>query len=110
MILYYLSRITSDIYILSYINILPQAPCSGGSIEETRECCSVQNPCIEGAGDCDEDDECEGDLVCGKNNCGHSFTWASADCCEKKDENDDVPEEQKIEAGAFNCCIFVIII
>ena len=87
------------ICIIRHRYLFPQAPCSGGSIEETRECCSVQNPCTEGAGDCDDDDECEGDLICGKNNCGHSFTWASADCCTKKDENDVVTEEQKIEAG-----------
>ena len=68
----------------------------------------MQNPCTEGAGDCDEDDECKGDLICGKNNCGHTFTWASADCCEKKDKNDDVPEEPKIETGTLNYCFFVI--
>ena len=72
---------------------LNQARCSSGSFEETRECCSIQNPCVEGAGDCDEDDECEGDLVCGSNNCGAEFTWGSADCCEKK------VDEPKIAAG-----------
>merc|ERR1711942_36134 len=41
-------------------------------------CCTPQNPCGEGEGDCDGpldggendgDDGCEGDLVCGRNNC-----------------------------------------
>ena len=78
---------------MSYNSICFKVPCQGGSIEETRECCSVFNPCGEGAGDCDEDDECAGDLVCGKNNCGDKFTWASADCCEKKDDDEEQPKK-----------------
>lgn len=59
-------------------------PCDGGLRNETRECCSREKPCKEGQGDCDDDDECKGDLVCGSNNCGKKFRWHSADCCEKK--------------------------
>ena len=44
-------------------------------------------PCKLNEGDCDNDMECEGDLVCGKNNCGNSFSWITADCCVKKDGN-----------------------
>ena len=35
-------------------------------------------PCEEGKGDCDDDTECEGSLVCGHNNCINS---TSTDCC-----------------------------
>ena len=38
-------------------------------------------------GDCDEDEDCSDDLVCGKNNCikNYDFWWdASDDCCEKR--------------------------
>ena len=56
--------------------------CDGGLRNETRECCSVSSPCKEGQGDCDTDEECRGDLVCGRNNCGNKFDWKSADCCE----------------------------
>ena len=47
--------------------------------------CSSQNPCSEGQGDCDSDDECNG-LQCGQDNCvnfnpnAHSI----ADCCVKQ--------------------------
>ena len=40
-----------------------------------------------GRGDCDTDDECKGDLVCGANNCKDEFSapgtkWdPEADCC-----------------------------
>lgn len=44
-------------------------------------CCTVDNPCINGYGDCDEDSECYGNLVCGKDNCGSHFP-DDADCCE----------------------------
>jgi len=48
-----------------------------------KECCSIEEPCGLGEGDCDIDDECAGDLVCGKNNClrnGSGFNKKS-DCC-----------------------------
>ena len=44
-----------------------------------KECCSV-NPCKLDQGDCDSHDECAGDLVCGRDNCGPEFLF-TADCC-----------------------------
>ena len=41
--------------------------------------CSQQFPCNENEGDCDFDDHCIGDLICGSNNCANS----SGDCCTK---------------------------
>ncbi len=53
-----------------------QSVCTGGD-----SCCTEEYPCGEGEGDCDNDDHCEGDLVCGKNNCvGDTFEDAD-DCC-----------------------------
>ena len=44
-------------------------------------CCTADNPCGEGDGDCDNDSECSGDLVCGTDNC----PWGdNDDCCIKK--------------------------
>ena len=43
-------------------------------------CCTAQNPCGIGEGDCDRSDQCLGDLVCGKDNCGSGFPPV-ADCC-----------------------------
>ena len=46
-------------------------------------------------GDCDTDDDCEGSLMCGKNNCKGDFFSANDDCCT------DIPppcsSEQKTE-------------
>ena len=53
-------------------------------------CCTEVNPCIEGDGDCDNDDQCVGDLRCGQNNCGLNGTLghfeAGSDCCEDFEE------------------------
>ena len=51
-------------------------------------------------GDCDEDEDCKDDLVCGKNNCikNYDFWWdASDDCCEKqKSKPRDISKIQNI--------------
>ena len=59
--------------------------CKGGSRPEIEHCCTSTNPCKLNEGDCDDDTQCDGDLVCGTNNCGNSFSWISADCCVKKE-------------------------
>ena len=48
-------------------------------------CCTSSAPCGEGQGDCDHDDQCAGDLVCGTDNCaaGHR----NMDCCTSKFES-----------------------
>ena len=34
-------------------------------------CCTPDRPCkVEMTGDCDEHHDCDGDMLCGKNNCG----------------------------------------
>ena len=44
-------------------------------------CCTPTNKCAEMEGDCDSDEGCKGDLVCGSNNCiGDTFD-DSDDCC-----------------------------
>jgi len=49
----------------------------------SRDCCTkgLNGPCKENQGDCDKDEECEGDLVCGKN-CPEGFP-SGYHCCEK---------------------------
>merc|ERR1712117_74341 len=74
-------------------DIDPATDCLGES-KMTWSCCSSEKPCGENQGDCDEDDECEGDLVCGANACNDAFNEKfdkagffpakSADCCIKK--------------------------
>jgi len=60
-----------------------------GSPSTDWNCCSESFPCAQGGGDCDNDDQCQGSLVCGADNCardfssnGHNPNWATgADCC-----------------------------
>ena len=61
------------------IDILEQ--CS--PTKTSDNCCSTGNyKCKEGQGDCDSDSDCEGDLVCGTNNCQkYGFLNADYDCC-----------------------------
>ena len=77
----------NKISIVEIINIkyfcLISVQCIGRSKIETKDCCTIENPCKIDQGDCDHDAECEDDLVCGNNNCGDEFSWNSADCCEK---------------------------
>ena len=49
------------------------------------ECCSANRKCGLGEGDCDSDDQCKGDLVCGTDNCSAFISGADqeADCCVK---------------------------
>ena len=64
----------------------PSSDCRGNPSTDWN-CCSDAFPCLEGQGDCDEDSQCEGNLVCGPDNCLRDFSTSSsnwltgADCC-----------------------------
>jgi len=50
--------------------------CQGGDT-----CCTEENQCFEGEGDCDNDSDCRGNLRCGTDNCfGEGFDDTD-DCC-----------------------------
>ena len=52
--------------------------CIGGD-----DCCTPSNKCGEDEGDCDSDNDCQGGLKCGTNNC----QWGDwDDCCYKPPE------------------------
>merc|ERR1712172_419809 len=71
----------------------PGQRCAGRNYNGKR-CCTPENPCDEGEGDCDGPGDggkndghrgCKGDLVCGSNNCkkfGHYY-HEKDDCCER---------------------------
>ena len=51
------------------------------------DCCTEDKPCKEDEGDCDNDDECAGNLKCGSDNCiGDAFEHTD-DCCIGKKTN-----------------------
>ena len=57
---------------------------SGTSVAETWGCCTASNPCGLNGGDCDNDNDCLGNLRCGLNNCravGGPQFHPVADCC-----------------------------
>merc|ERR1739838_660694 len=67
--------------------------CSGRNYQG-RRCCTPEEPCGIGEGDCDGPDDggqhdghagCKGDLVCGSNNCKKfgAYFHEKDDCCEK---------------------------
>merc|ERR1712227_730015 len=71
----------------------PGQKCRGRNYDGKR-CCTPENPCDEGEGDCDGPGDgglndghagCKGDLVCGSNNCLKfgAYYHAKDDCCEK---------------------------
>jgi len=64
--------------------------CRGRNFDKGR-CCTAGSPCIEGEGDCEVDNECSGNLVCGNNNCKAfaAFFHEKDDCCVQ-------PEVEKI--------------
>ena len=85
---------------------------------EENDCCTRSKPCVVGEGDCDNDNECHGNLKCGEgkkggrdNNCKKLFnsTWHSeADCCYdpyKIDRGDQgCPATSKWDDGVTECC------
>jgi len=65
-------------------SVNPGPRCQGRNVD-TGRCCTAASPCVEGEGDCDNDQECGGDMVCGNNNCQQfsSIFHPKDDCCVK---------------------------
>ena len=69
----------------SLFNVSLSEPCSDGS--GGVSCCTSTNPCGDGKGDCDSDEECIDGLKCGQgngldDNCNPLlFSNADYDCC-----------------------------
>ena len=65
----------------------------------TWSCCTTENKCKEGDGDCDYDDQCQDGFVCGRDNCRtlresldlpFSEFDPIADCCKKAGKESEV--------------------
>ena len=74
----------SDASMISTTTTTTSTPVTNGTVcdwtNDTWACCTALQPCELGGGDCDNDGECAGNLVCGTDNCGGIFA-SSADCC-----------------------------
>merc|ERR1712014_386415 len=113
------TRVTMKIIILSLLITLvvsqstrqeppPGQRCSGRNYNG-RRCCTPEQPCGLGEGDCDGPLDggthdghqgCKGDLVCGSNNCRKfgAYFHEKDDCCDRP-ENLPVREEPVIVPG-----------
>ena len=61
-------------------NVQPTG-CHNGNAGESS-CCSNSNQCLAGEGDCDDNNDCIGNLQCGQNNCDKELGFNSdSDCC-----------------------------
>jgi len=72
--------------------------CTGRNYQG-RRCCTPDEPCGEGEGDCDGPEDggtndghagCKGDLICGSNNCKQfgEYYHEKDDCCVKRSDSD----------------------
>merc|ERR1712001_498862 len=81
--------------------------CRGRNYDGKR-CCTPENPCDEGEGDCDGPGDgglndghagCKGDLVCGSNNCLKfgAYYHEKDDCCEKSTSPLNAPKSPEFD-------------
>ena len=63
--------------------------------------CSLDSPCSNGEGDCDNDAECDGSLLCGINNCEGGLS--NMDCCKRSCNNDSDCINQECNTDANQC-------
>ena len=98
----------------------PGQRCAGRNYPGGRRCCTPEQPCGEGEGDCDGPGDggqhdgnagCKGDLVCGSNNCRKfgRYYHEKDDCCEKPSETETGPSityypNTPLAPPAGGCC------
>ena len=69
------------------------------SYKSVERYCSLTT-CQEGEGDCGEDSECEGSLVCGQMNCANN---TATHCCTKTCHDDSECYNQECNTGVNQC-------
>merc|ERR1719412_1331421 len=82
---------------------MPHPPCEYSSLgcfcDGEDSCCTESNQCGVNEGDCDSDVDCEGDLVCGTDNCNGPNFDSEDDCCTEKSEELEKFEQCRIGDG-----------
>merc|ERR1712142_601095 len=83
--------------------IIPR--CRGRNFDQEK-CCTDDKPCDVGEGDCEDNDECKDDLVCGNNNCKQfgDYYHEKDDCCvvNKTNESNKSRPPLKAITGLFS--------
>ena len=89
-------QVAQTIFINSALVSSLKMYCRGG-----EQCCHRGHlgECGIGEGDCNDDIDCAGSLVCGKNNCGKTGgLWdPEDDCCENRCSSDHPCQEQLMQ-------------
>jgi len=77
--------------------------CQGRNLDKEK-CCTEEHPCLGGEGDCDNNDECKDDLVCGDNNCKQfgDFYHEKDDCCVENKINKTMSITGSLSSNQFN--------
>jgi hypothetical protein len=77
----------------------------GGRNYDKAKCCTAEEPCRDGEGDCDSNDDCDDGLVCGQNNCNQfgDFYHQKDDCCTKMN-----PGKIRYFQQVYLNCIFLL--
>ena len=72
-----------NVILIPELNPTPSSTTSSITCDGGSSCCTKYNPCSEWEGDCDHDDECKDDLICGNNNCPITtgMEWDDFDDC-----------------------------
>ena len=73
-------QLISNNYKLEFQNIAPAPTVCDGNQEFTWDCCSKLVLCKENEGDCDSNNDCEGDLICSFEMCPNT-NGNGVDCC-----------------------------
>ena len=69
----------------------------------TLSTCNQESPCTLGRGDCDNDGECEGSLVCGSENCASGYSHLN--CCTMTCANDSDCLNQECRSEVNQCSL-----
>ena len=60
----------------------------GEGAPSSNNCCTPDKPCDVGMGNCNGNDDCVGNLICGDKNCGTGFL-KDDNCCEVNEDDSD---------------------
>ena len=104
------STCLSLLLLIKYKNLFSGQRCAGRNFNG-RRCCTPEDPCDYGEGDCDGPADggandghagCKGDLVCGSNNCKKfgNYYHEKDDCCDLPETLQNAPPEPQAPIDA----------
>ena len=88
-------------------SVSPGKDCCRESVNFDWNYCSPLHQCGAGEGDCDSDDECSGDLLCGRDNCKDfgDNEDSTKDCCYEVDTSSDDDDDDDSGTGGCPGCV-----